>query len=68
VFVRTRTKPQQKEPVQLDLFIPYAYGYEFKVVVTNKTTAVKSVVAYHEGRGSQEETFGDLKSRCHMDY
>lgn len=68
VFVRTRTKKQQKGPVQLDLFIPYAYGYEFKVMVTNKTAAVKTVVAYHEGRGSQEGTFGDLKSQCQMDY
>lgn len=68
VFVRTRTKQQQKGPVQLDLFIPYAYGYEFKVLVTNKTAEVKTVVAYHEGRGAQEGTFGDLKSQSQMDY
>jgi len=68
VFVRTRTKKQHKGPVQLDLFIPYAYGYEFKVVVTNKTSRGKTVVAYHDGRGSQEGIFGDLKSHCQMDY
>jgi len=68
VFVRTRTKKQQKGPVQLDLFIPYEYGYEFKVVVTNKTSRVKTVVAYHDGRGSQEGIFGELKSQCQMGY
>jgi hypothetical protein len=68
VFVRTRTKKQQKGPVQLDLFIPYEYGHDFKVIVTNKTSGVKTVVAYHDGRGSQEGIFGDLKSQCQMGY
>jgi len=68
VFVRTRTKKQQKGPVQLDLFIPYEYGHEFKVIVTNKTSRGKTVVAYHDGRGSQEGIFADLKSHCQMGY
>jgi hypothetical protein len=68
LFIRTRVKKQQKGPIQLDLFKPYEYGYEFKVVVTNKTTGVKRVVTYHEGRGSQESVFGELKSHCHLDY
>jgi hypothetical protein len=68
IFVRTRAKKQQKEPVQLDLFIPYEYGYDFKVVVTNKTTKAKNVVAYHDGRGSQEGVFAELKSQCAMGY
>ena len=68
LFVRTRTRQQRKEPVQLDLFIPYEYGYDFKVVITNKTVKAKRVVAYHEGRGSQESVFGELKSHCHLDY
>jgi hypothetical protein len=68
VFIRTRTKKQQKGPVQLDLFIPYEYGYEFKVIVTNKAAKVKSVVAYHDGRGSQEGIFAELKSQCQMGY
>lgn len=68
LFVRTRTRQQQKGPVQLDLFIPYEYGYDFKVIVTNKTVKAKRVVAYHEGRGSQESVFGELKSHCHLDY
>jgi hypothetical protein len=68
VFIRTRTKRQQKGPIQLDLFIPYEYGYEFKVIITNKTLRPKGVTAYHEGRGSQEGIFGELKSHCHQGY
>ena len=68
VFIRRCTKVQHKEPVQLDLFVPFEYGYEFKVIVTNKTLSAERVTAYHEGRGSQEGIFGELKSHCHQDY
>ena len=68
IFIRTKTKKQQKGPVQLDLFVPYDYGYDFKVIVTNKTISAKRVAAYHEGRGSQEGIFAELKSHCHQDY
>lgn len=68
LFIRTRTRKQQKGPVQLDLFVPYEYGYEFKVIITNKTLRPKRVAAYHEGRGSQEGIFAELKSHCHQDY
>ena len=37
LFIRTRSKQQQKGPIQLDLFEPHEYGYEFKVIVTSKT-------------------------------
>jgi len=52
--------------MQLDLFLTYEYGYEFKVVVTNKALSTAQVIAYHEGRGSQEGVFGELKSHCAM--
>jgi hypothetical protein len=68
IFVRSRTKKQQKGPLQLDLFIPHEYGYEFKVLVTNKSLKPKKAVAFHDGRGSQEGIFGELKSQCHMEY
>ena len=68
IFVRTRVKKQQKGTVQLDLFIPHEYGYDFKVLVTNKTIHAKSAVAFHNGRGSQEGIFGELKSQCQMGY
>lgn len=68
LFIRTRAKKQQKGPVQLDLFEPYEYGYEFKVIVTNKTFRAKRATMFHEGRGSQENIFAELKSHCHLDY
>ncbi len=68
VFVRTRRKQQHKGPIQLDLFEPYDYEHEFKVIVTNKTLGARGVAAFHEGRGSQESIFGELKSHCHLDY
>ena len=68
VMIRTRAKQQQKGPVQLDLFEPYQYGYEFKVIVTNKDLTAAALVDYHGGRGSQEGVFGELKTQCQMDY
>ena len=68
LFVRTLAKRQQKRPIQLDLFLPHEYGYDFKVIVTNKTLSPKKVVAFHEGRGSQEGIFGELKTHCQMGY
>jgi len=68
LLVRTRAKKQHKGPIQLDLFVPHDYGWEFKVIVTNKTVRARTVVAYHEGRGSQEGVFAELKSHCHLDY
>lgn len=68
VMIRTRAKQQQKGPVQLDLFEPYQYGYEFKVIVTNKDLSASTLVDYHGGRGSQEGVFGELKTQCQMDY
>jgi hypothetical protein len=68
IFVRTKVKRQQKGPVQLDLFIPYEYGYDFKVVVTNKRVRAKMVVMFHNGRGSQEGIFAELKSQVQAGY
>lgn len=68
LFIRTRVKKQRKGPVQLDLFEPHEFGYEFKVIVSNKTLIAQRVTAYHEGRGSQEGIFAELKSHCHQGY
>ncbi len=68
VFIRTRNRTQYKEPVQLDLFIPYEYGYDFKVIVTNKRINARKLLAYHNGRGAQEGIFAELKSQTQMDY
>jgi hypothetical protein len=68
LLVRTLAKRQHKEPVQLDLFIPHETGYDFKVMVTNKTLAAGNAILFHEGRGSQENILGELKAHCQMDY
>ena len=68
LFIRTRIKQQFKEPVQLDLFIPHEYGYEFKVILTNKRLGARKVLAFHNGRGSQEGIFAELKSANQLDY
>ncbi|NNF95656.1 MAG: IS1380 family transposase [Halobacteria archaeon] len=68
VFVRQRVKVQYKQPVQLDLFIPYEYGFAFKVVLTNKKLTAAKVVTFHNGRGSQEGIFAELKSQNQLGY
>jgi len=68
IFIRSRTKVQDKAPVQLDLFQPHESGYAFKVIVTNKTTSARNVLAFHNGRGAQEAIFADLKTHCQQDY
>lgn len=62
VFTRKKIKTPQKGPLQLDLFEPLDLNYEYKVIVTNKTETAKSVVLFHNGRGSQESIFGDAKT------
>ena len=52
----------------MDLFEPYAYGYEFKVIVTNKTVRARTVVSFHNGRGAQEAVFAELKSQGQLEY
>lgn len=68
VFLRQKVRLQQKPPVQLDLFIPHQWGYDFKVILTNKPTRMNKVLAFHNGRGAQENLLGELKSQCQMDY
>lgn len=68
VFIRLREKVAHKAPVQLDLFIPYEYGYTFNVIITNKTLGAGSLMAYHNGRGSQEGLFAELKSHNALSY
>jgi hypothetical protein len=68
LFIRQRCALIPKEPIQLDLFIPYEYGYEFKGIVTNKWASAKKILRYHNGRATQESVFGELKSQSQMDY
>jgi hypothetical protein len=68
LFIRKAVRQQHKGPVQLNLFIPYEYGYEFKVIITNKPRDAAEVVAFHNGRGAQEGLFAELKSDNQLDY
>lgn len=68
IFIRQKSKKMHPDPVQLDMFVPQEYGYEFKVIVTNKTVSAKKVLMFHNGRASQESIFGELKSQSQGDY
>jgi hypothetical protein len=68
LFIRNQNRQQYKGAVQLDLFIPYEYGYDFKVIVTNKPISAKKALCFHNGRGAQEGVFAELKSQTQMDY
>ena len=48
--------------LQLHLFEPRDFNFDYKVIVTNKRESAKSVVLFHNGRGSQEAIFGDAKT------
>ncbi|MFQ5479598.1 MAG: IS1380 family transposase [Candidatus Binatia bacterium] len=61
VAVRQRKPKQTKGPLQLDLFEPKDYDYEYKVIVTNKEQSAGAVIAFHNGRGSQEGIFAEGK-------
>ena len=68
IFIRTRESKQRKGPLQLNLFAPYEYGYQFKVILTNATLSARKLLALHNGRGAQEAIFAELKSQTQMDY
>lgn len=67
IFTRKKNKKQRKGPIQLHLFEPRDFNYDYKVIVTNKTESAKSVVLFHNGRGSQECIFGDAKNDAALD-
>jgi len=67
--IRRRTQRQNKEPLQLDLFIPKDFQFEYKVIVTNQSTLpAADVLQFHNGRGSQEGILGEAKSCAQLDY
>jgi hypothetical protein len=67
IFVRQRRRKQQKGPLQLDLFVPKDYEYEYKVVATNKTTTPRDILMFHNGRGCQERIFAEAKQHAGLD-
>jgi hypothetical protein len=67
IFTRKKTKRQHKGPMQLDLFEPRGFNFDYRVLVTNKGGSAKSVVLFHHGRGGQEAIFGDAKNDTALD-
>ena len=67
IFTRKKTKKQRKGMLQLHLFEPRDFDFDYKVIVTNKIESAKSVVLFHNGRGSQERIFGDAKNDAALD-
>ena len=68
IFIRKQVRRRSRIPIQLDLFEPVGYGCESKVMVTNKKISARRVVLFHQGRGSQEGIFAELKAHCQMGY
>jgi hypothetical protein len=67
IFTRKKSKKQHKGPLQLHLFEPRDFNFDYKVIVTNKSQSAKNVVLFHNGRGSQECIFGDAKNDAALD-
>ena len=67
IFTRKKSQKPRKGPLQLYLFEPRDFDYDYKVIVTNKTDSAEDVVLFHNGRGSQEAIFGDAKTYSGLD-
>lgn len=67
LFLRQRKKTPHKGELQLDLFEPRDFQYDYKVIVTNKTESAKAILLFHHGRGSQEKIFGEAKQHAALD-
>jgi len=50
------------------MFVPQQFNYQYKAVVINKSSHAKNVTAFHEGRGSQEGLFAELRSQGALSY
>jgi hypothetical protein len=68
LFIRQFNPKQRKDPIQLNLFEPINYDFDFKVVITNRKDSLAKAVVLHEGRGSQEGIFAELKSENALAY
>lgn len=67
ILIRQRRPAQRKGPMQLDLFEPRDDLYDYKVIATNKEGSARSVLWFHNGRGSQEKILGEGKQHVALD-
>lgn len=65
--VRHKIRRQRKEPVQLNLFEPRSFEYDYRAIATNRRESAKRIVQFHHGRGSQEGLFGEAKQHSGLD-
>jgi hypothetical protein len=68
ILVRRRKPVRQKGPLQLDIFEPVDHDFEYKAIVTNKRVGGAAVVAFFNGRGLQEQVFGEAKQHANLGY
>jgi hypothetical protein len=61
-------KEQVKGPLQLHQLEPRSYKFDFKVIVTNKKSSAKKVLAFHSGRGAQEKIFAEARRQAQLEY
>lgn len=67
ILVRKRRPVRRQGPLQLDLFIPMDFEYEYTVFATNKDIPAGHALDFHHGRGSQEKLFGEAKQHAALD-
>jgi hypothetical protein len=68
IALRRKSNTQQKGPLQLNLFEPASYIYEYKVIVTNMDMGARKVLRFHNGRGAQEALFAEAKTHAAFGY
>jgi len=68
VCIRRRRAVRHKGPLQLDLFELVDSEFEFKVIVTNKTTTAANVLHFFNGRGLNEAVYAESKQFAALDY
>lgn len=68
ILVRRRRPVRIKGPLQLDLFDVLDHEYEYRAIVTNKSTSAANVIAFINGRGCQEAIFGEAKEYASLSY
>ncbi len=62
VIYRKRVNHRPVKGTQLELFNPDDGQWEYSVVATNKSLGATALWHFHNGRGVQEKTIGELKS------
>lgn len=68
LVLRQRIAQPVKGPLQLDLFAPRDYEYDYRVIATNKTLNADAIRLFHHGRGTQEGLIGEAKTHVQLDY